>query len=151
MTTYFEYDVILTNNQKSKLASAIRNKSPLTLRLKHANLRGSDELMLTKRQNAKIQKSISNGTGTDIKISKTQIGKSVKHGRNLLTSLAPLGARVLSYTVKGISKAAPVLATGAVSALGSLGIDKQFGRGISIPNYTFQCYPLPKKNLLKDK
>ena len=38
MTTYFEYSVNLTNSQKSKLASAIRNKSPLTLRLKHSNL-----------------------------------------------------------------------------------------------------------------
>ena len=46
MTTYFEYGVSLTDNQKSKLASAITNKSPLTLRLKHSHLRGSDELML---------------------------------------------------------------------------------------------------------
>lgn len=69
MTTYFEYRVKLTDNQKSKLASAIRNKSPLTLRLKHSNLRGNDELMLTKRQIAKIQKSPANGTGRDVKIS----------------------------------------------------------------------------------
>ena len=48
MTTYFEYRVNLTDNQNSKLASAIRNKSPLTLRLRHSNLWGSDELMLTK-------------------------------------------------------------------------------------------------------
>ena len=49
MTTYFEYGVSLIGNQKSKLASAIRNKSPLSLRLKQSHLRGSDELMLTKR------------------------------------------------------------------------------------------------------
>ena len=41
MTTYIEYDVTLTPNQKSKLASAIRSKSPPTLRLKHSHLRGS--------------------------------------------------------------------------------------------------------------
>ena len=46
--TYFEYGVTLTDNQKSKLASTMRNNSPLTLRLKHSHLRGSDELMLTK-------------------------------------------------------------------------------------------------------
>ena len=57
MTTYFEYGVKLTNGQKSKLAFAIRNKSPLTLRLKHSHLRVSDELMLTKRQIAKIKNS----------------------------------------------------------------------------------------------
>ena len=72
MTTYIEYGVKLTDGQKSKLASAIINQSPLTLRLKHSHLRGSDELMLTKRQIDKIKKSIANGTGSDIKISKTQ-------------------------------------------------------------------------------
>ena len=38
MTTYYEYGVVLTDNQKSKLASAIRNKSLLTLGLKHSHL-----------------------------------------------------------------------------------------------------------------
>ena len=149
MTTYFEYGVSLTDNQKSKLRSAIRNKSPLTLRLKHSHLRGSHVLMLTKRQIAKIEKSIANGTGTDITISKTQIGKSVKHGGNLLTSLASLGARVLPYAVKGISKAVPALATGAVSALGSLGIEKMFGKGISIPKRFITMLPPFKKEFTK--
>ena len=78
--------------------------------------------MLTKRQITKIKKSLANGAGTDIKISKSQIRKSVKHGGNLFTSLASLGARVLPYAVKGISKAVPALATGAVSSLGEVGI-----------------------------
>ena len=133
MTTYIEYGVKLTNEQKSKLASAILNKSPLTLRLKHSHLRGSDELMLTKRQIAKIKKSLANGTESDIKISKTQIRKSVKHGGNLFSSLASLGAKVLPYAIKGISKAVPALATGAATALGELGINKIFGKGITIP------------------
>ena len=133
MANYFEYGVTLTDGQKSKLASAILNKSPLTLRLKHSHLRGSDELMLTKRQIAKIGKSLRDGTGSDIKISKTQIRHSVKHGGNLFSSLASLGARVLPYTIKGISKAVPALATGTATALGELGINKIFGKGITIP------------------
>lgn len=56
MTTYLEYGVTLTDGQKSKLVSAIKNKSPLTLRLKHSHLRGSDELMPTRRQIARIKK-----------------------------------------------------------------------------------------------
>ena len=139
--TYIEYGVNLTDNQKLNLASAINNKTPLTLRIKRTNLRGNDELMLTKRQIVKIQKSLSNGTGTNIKISKTQISKLVKHGGNLFTSLASLGAKVLPYAVRGISKAVPALATGAVSALGSLGIDKIFGKGISIPKKYFPMLP----------
>ena len=141
MATYFEYGVTLTDGQKSKLASAILNKSPLTLRLKHSHLRGSDELMLTKRQIDKIKKSIANGTGSDIKISKTQIRKSVKHGGNLFSSLASLGAKVLPYAIKGISKAVPALATGAATALGELGINKIFGKGITIPPQFFPLLP----------
>ena len=137
MSTYIEYGVKLTNGQKAKLASAIRNKSPLTLRLKHEHLSGPDELMLTQRQIFKIQKSIANGTGSDIKISKTQIRSSVKHGGNLFASLANIGAKVLPYAIKGMAKAAPAIATGAATALGSLGIDKIFGKGITIPKKYF--------------
>ena len=151
MSTYIEYGVKLTDGQKSKLASAIRNKSPLTLRLKHSHLQGSDELMLTKRQISKIKKSIANGTGSDIKISKTQIRKSVKHGGNLFSSLASIGAKVLPYAIKGISKAVPALATGAATALGELGINKIFGKGITIPKKFFPMLPLIKKELTKSQ
>ena len=123
--------------KKSKLFNAIQNKSPLTLRLKHSHLQGTDELMLTQRQIAKIQKSLANGTGSDIKISKTQISRSVKHGGNLFTSLISLGSKLLPYAVKGVSKVAPAIATGAATALGDLGIKKLFGKGITIPKKFF--------------
>ena len=141
MTTYIEYGVKLTDGQKSKLASAILNKSPLTLRLKHSQLRGSDELMLTQRQISKIKKSIANGTGSDIKISKTQIRSSVKHGGNLFSSLASLGAKVLPYAIKGVSKVVPALATGAATAFGEIGLNKIFGKGITIPPQFFPMLP----------
>ena len=125
MTSYIEYRVKLTPNQKSKLASAIKNKSPLTLRLKNSHLQGSDELMLTRKQITKIEKSLALGKGSDIKISRTQIRRSVKHGGNLFTSLALLNAKLLPY--------APALATGASTALGEIGLKKLFGNGITIP------------------
>ena len=143
MTTYIEYGVTLTPNQKSKLASAIRNKSPLTLRLKHSHLRGSDELMLTRRQIARIKKSLANGTGSDIKISRTQIRRSV-NGGSLFTSLASLGAKLLPYAMRGVSKVAPALATGAASALGEVGLKKLFGKGITIPR-KFMLPPFAKE------
>ena len=124
MTTYIEYGVTLTDGQKSKLMTAIKNKSPLTLRLKHSHLRGSDELMLTQRQIAKIQKSLANGTGSDLKISKTQIKSLVKHGENLFTSLTSLGSKLLPYAMKGAAKIAPELAKGAGTALGDKLIKK---------------------------
>ena len=141
MTTYIEHGVTLTPNQKSKLASAISNKSPLTLRLKHSHLRGSDELTLTRRQIAKIEKSLAAGTGSDIKISGTQIRQSVKHGGNLFTSLASLGAKLLPFAMRGVSKVAPALATGAASALGEIGLKKLFRKGITIRKRFFPMLP----------
>ena len=149
MTTYLEYGVTLTPNQKSKLMSAIRNKSPLTLRLKHSHLRGSDELMLTQRQIAKIKKSLANGTGSDIKISKTQIRSLVKHGGNLFTSLASRGVKLIPYAIKGVSKVAPALATGAATALGDIGIKKtvwkrDYNSKKIFPNVKSYCSPKNK-------
>ena len=92
---------------------------------------GRDELMLTKTQLNKIQKAVKNKTGVDLKISKTQIRKSVREGGSLFSSLAMLGAKDLPFVTKAASKALPALATGAVSALGSLGVDKIFGKGMN--------------------
>ena len=119
----------------------MNSKSPLTLRIKHGNLTGNDELMLTKTQLKRIQKSLNNGTGADIKISTTQIRKVAKQGGSGFSTLPSLGARVLPYAVKGLTKAVPALANGAVSALGSLGIEKIFGKGMHIPNQFFPMLP----------
>ena len=75
MTTYYEYGVNLTKGQKTKLSSAILNKTEITLRLKLLQLVGPYKLMLTKSQISKIKKSIVNDKGLDLKISKTQISK----------------------------------------------------------------------------
>ena len=141
MTTYIEYGVILTDGQKSKLLRAIKKRSAIKLRLKHSHLQGPDELMLTKRQIARIKKSIKNGTGSDIDISQSQIRSLVKHGGNLFTSLISLGSKLLPIAMKGVSKFAPALATGAATALGDIGIKKLFGKGISIPKRFFPFLP----------
>ena len=141
MATYIEYGVTLTDGQKSKLLRAIKKRSPLTLRLKHSHLQGTDELMLTQRQIARIKKSLKNGTGSDIKFSETQTRHSVKHGGNLFTSLIKLGSKLLPYAIKGVSKVAPAIATGAATALGDIGIKKLFGKGITIPKKFFPMLP----------
>ena len=141
MTTYIEYKVKLSDGQKSKLLRAIQKRSPITLRLKHSHLRGPDELMLTQRQLTKIKKSLANGTGSDLKISQTQIRSLVKHGGNLFSSLARLGAKLLPLAVKGVSKVAPALATGAANALGEIGLKKLMRGGILIPKKFFPFLP----------
>ena len=141
MTTYIEYGVTLTDGQKTKLSRAIEKRSAITLRLKHSHLKGPDELMLTQRQIEKIKKSLANGTGSDLKISKTQITRSVKHGGNLFSSLVSLGSKLLPLAVKGVSKVAPAIATGAATALGEIGLKKLFGKGITIPKRFFPLLP----------
>ena len=141
MSSYIEYGVKLSDGQKSKLLNAFQKRTPLTLRLKHSHLTGPDELMLTQRQIKKIKKSLANGTGSDLKISQTQIRSLVKHGGNLFTSLARIGAKLLPLAVKGVSKIAPALASGAANALGEIGLKKLFGRGIPIPKKFFPLLP----------
>ena len=140
MTNYIEYGVNLADNQKMNLATAINNKTTLTLRIKHTNLRGNDELMLTKTQIGKIRKSLANGTGTDITISKTQIRKVAKHGGNLFSSLASLGARVLPYAVKGLSKAVPHWQLVLFLLLGVWELIRFLVKELIFPKNTFQCY-----------
>ena len=94
-----------------------------------------------------------NGTGSDIKISRTQIRRSVKHGGNLFTSLTSLGTKLLPFAMRGVSKVAPALATGAASALGETGLKKKlFGQGMAMPSITipkrfFPMLPLLVKEL----
>ena len=127
--------------------TAIKHKSPLALRLRHSQLRGSDELMLTQRQINKFEKSLATGKGSDIKISKTQIRRSLKYGGNLFTSLASLGAKLLPFAIRGASKVAPALATGAASALGEIEFKKLFGKGgtkgAGVPSVTIPKRFLP--------
>ena len=125
-----EYKVHLSQGQKAKLAKAIRDGSALKLRLGKNALSGNDELLLSPRQIAKLQKAKRNNSGVEISFSKSSIRKSVKQGGSLWTSLFSLGTKALPFVTKGVSKVAPHLATGALSALGSLGIDKIFGSGI---------------------
>ena len=121
-----EYKVNLSQGQKAKLAKAIKDGSALKLRLGKNSLTGPDELFLSPRQIAKLQKAKKNNTGAEISFSKSSIRKSVKQGGSLWTSLLKL----TPFLTKGVSKVAPHLATGALSALGSLGIDKIFGKGM---------------------
>ena len=126
---YIKYGVNLSDGQKDKLARALSNKSAITIRLTKSDLTGSDDMMLTKTQLKRIKKAMNNSTGVDLKISKTQISHVVQKGGSLWSSLFSLGTKAPPYATKAVTKVAPALATGALQALGSLGIDKIFGKG----------------------
>ena len=125
MTKYYPYGVSLSKVQLEKLSRAYDNNSAITIRLARNELSGPHELMLTKTQINKLRKAMSQGTGSDIKISKTQIRKAVKQGGSLWGSLIKL----LPMAMPIVKKAAAPLVTGALSGLASLGVDKIFGKG----------------------
>ena len=145
MTTTINHGVKLSNYQKKIIT---KGNFPINIRLNNKSLIGPDNLLLTKRQFNKIQKSLNNGTGTDLKLKKNQIlyNDKIRYvSRNLvihknriqeqqggfLGALANLGRIILPFVSKLAPKILKPLASGAVNALGSLGIEKLIsGKGL---------------------
>ena len=124
MTSYQKYKVNLSEGQKEKLRRYFQKKAPMTLRLSHNQLSGGrgDELLLTRTQINKIEKSKRDGTGTDIKISIAQMRK--QSGGNLFSALLPLARTALPQILKTFGLSA---LTGAVSG----GVEKAIkGEGL---------------------
>ena len=137
MTQYFPYGVKLSQGQMQKLSRAYNTRSPITLRLDKSDLVGNNELLLTKTQINRIKKAMNMNKGVEIKISKTQIRKVVKHGSGLWSSLAGLASKALPMVIPLAKKAAAPLASGALSGLASVGVNKLFGSkggGFLIPD-----------------
>ena len=106
-TTYYPRGVNLSQGQAEKLKKAYETNSAITLRLSKNELKGANELMLTKTQINKINKTMNSGTGVDIKISKTQIRKAIQKGGRLWSTLFSLGTKALPFVTKAASKVAP--------------------------------------------
>ena len=127
MTKYYAYGVSLSKGQLEKLSRAYN--SAITIRLTRNELSGPHKLMLTKTKINKLRKAMSQGTGADIEISKTQIRKAIKQGGSSWGSLISLGSKLLPMARPLAKKVTAPLATGALSGSASLGVDKIFGKG----------------------
>ena len=83
MKQYNLLNVKLSNPQPNKLKSAIKNETEVVLRLS-SNMIGdnksnfSHKLLLTNRQVANLRKAFANYWSTDIKLSKTQLYKTIQ-------------------------------------------------------------------------
>ena len=82
MTQYISLHVKLPNSQLNKLKSSIKNETDVVLRISsnmvtnwNDNTNFPHELLLTNRQVANIRKAFAKNTSTDIKLSKTQLGR----------------------------------------------------------------------------
>ena len=104
MTKYYSYGVSLSKGLLEKLSRAYNNNSAITMRLANNELSGPHELMLTKIKINKLKKAMSQIVGSDVKISKTQIGKAIKHGGSLWGSLVNLGSRLIPMAMPLVKK-----------------------------------------------
>ena len=95
MAQYNNLNVKLSNSQLNKLNSAIKNETEVVLRLS-SNMIGDNEtnfphkLLLTNRQVSNLRKAFANHSSADIKLSKTQLSKTIQSGGFLARLLGPL-------------------------------------------------------------
>ena len=68
-TKYYPYKVNISQGQIDRLKRAIKNRSPISLRLINKDLAGNHQLLLTQRQINKIKKHMSQGVGMELRLS----------------------------------------------------------------------------------
>ena len=123
--SYLRHSVSLSESQKKKLASAIKTGKGETIRLSYDELTGSNPILVTSQQQAKINKAKLQKKGVQLKFSKTQLSKQGGF-------LPFLAAAIPALVAAG--KAAALGAAGAAGAAGVKGIVDavQKGKGLKI-------------------
>ena len=128
MTQYNSLNIKLSKSQLNKLQSAIKNETAVVLRLSSNMIENSDDetnfphkLFLTNRQVANLRKTFANHTSTDIKLSKTQLSKTIQSEGILGKLLGPLirtGLPLIKSVIKALAKSVlvPLGLTAAASA-----------------------------------
>lgn len=114
MSRYSNVHVHVSENQKTKIKSALQNKTPVSIRLGHEDFNGDDILALTKTQINKMEMNSKQNKGVTLKLSLAQVKYNLKVEGGFLGMLAGLAARVLPFLLKTV---APALATGAISGI----------------------------------
>ena len=83
MVEYNNVHVRLLDSQLSKLKSAAKNQTGVTLRMNIKMFKGNNlphELLLKTKQKMKLRNAFENNMSTDIKCSKAQISKIIQSG-----------------------------------------------------------------------
>jgi len=123
--SYLRYSVSLSDSQKKKLSSAIKNGKEVTIRLSYDQLTGPNPVMITSGQQAKINKAKLQKKGVELKFSKTQLSKQ--------GGILPF----LAAAIPALVAAGKAAALGAAGAAGASGVKAivdaaQKGRGFKI-------------------
>ena len=137
MTQYNSLNKKLSNSQLNKLKSSIKNKTDVVLRIS-SNMVGNSndntnfphELLLTNRQVANIRKAFAKNTSTDIKLSKTQLSKTIQSGEFLGTLLGKLAGPLMKVEMPLAKNVlAPLGISAAMSAIDGSIKEKMLGSG----------------------
>ena len=132
---YNSLNVKLSNSQRNKSKSAIKNETEVVLRLS-SNMIGNNEtnfpheLLLTDRQGSSLHKSFASHSSADIKLSKAQLSKMIQSGGFLSRLLGPLlktGLPLIKNVIKPLAKR--LVLTAAASAAGAVINKKILGSG----------------------
>jgi hypothetical protein len=123
--SYLRYNVNLSDNQKKKLANAIKNGKEVAIRLSYDELTGPNPILITSQQQTKINKAKLQKKGAELKFSKTQLSKQGGF-------LPFLAAAIPALIAAG--KAAALGAAGAAGAASVRGIVDavQKGKGLKV-------------------
>ena len=114
MNQYNSLNVKLSNSQLNKLKSVKKNKSEVVLRLSSNMIGNSDDetnfphkFLLTNKQVGNLCKSFANNWSANIKLSKTQLFKTVQLERFLGRHIGPLlktGLPLIKNVIKPLPK-----------------------------------------------
>ena len=133
MVEYSKVNVKLSDTQRKKLKTAVKNKTGTTLRMSLKMLDGNvlpHELLLTTRRKIKLRNAFNNNMSTDLKLSKAQISKIIQSGGFLGSLLSKLAGPLMKVAIPLAKNVlAPLGITAAASAIDA-GIQKEiYGSG----------------------
>ena len=109
MVEYNKINVKLSDLQRNKLKSSVKNQTGVTLRMNIKMFEGSNlphELLLTTRQKNYAKKAFANNLSADIKLSKNQISKIIQSGGFLGSLLGEIADPLMKLAVPIITAAA---------------------------------------------
>ena len=102
MVEYSKVNVKLSDTQLQKLKTAVKNKTGPTLRMSLKMLNGNylpHQLLLTKRQKAKLRNVFNNIMSTDLRLSKDQVFKIIRSGGFLGSLLSKLAGPLMEVAI----------------------------------------------------
>ena len=127
MTKYKSLNAKLSKLQLNELKSSIKNKTEAVLRLSsnrtgnhNAETKYSHELLLTNLQVTNLRKTFGDKSSTDIKLSKTQLSKTIM----ILDQLLKAGSPLTKIVIKPLTKS--VLIPLGITAAADAGVYKKY-------------------------